>query len=214
MRLFLIRHAESQANTQLHLVGGQVNEVPLTPKGIKQAQALGERLKKDNMVFAEVHSSTAVRASHTAQLACQAISRDLSEIKYTDTLVEISQGEWTGKLRAEIYTPETIALINQNPWEFTPPKGESQKDVEQRAWQYLSEHILSKTWKPTDCVAVFAHGIVIKSIIRHILDSAPAMTWKINLENTSLTVFHLKEQGWFLDTVNDAAHLHFLDHQA
>lgn len=207
MRLFLIRHAESEANTRMHLVGGQVNEVPLTAKGIMQAQALGNRLKKQEMKFAEVHSSVAVRALHTAQLACQALEFDLANIHYTADLVEISQGEWTGLLRSEVYTPENIAIINQNPWEFKPPKGESQRDVEERAWKYLEQNIFNRQWKPEDNIAVFAHGIVIKCIIRHILGSEPVMTWKINIENTSLTVFQMKEQGWFLDCVNDFAHL-------
>jgi broad specificity phosphatase PhoE len=207
MFLYLIRHAESEANTRLHLVGGQVNEVPLTEKGIRQGKALGKRLQGEGIQFAEVHSSIAVRASHTARLACEGINFEVGKIHYTDKLVEISQGEWTGKLRTEIYTPETTAIISQNPWEFKPPQGESQRDVEERAWGYLEEHILSKTWQPQDIVAVFAHGIVIKCIIKRMLSSNPAMTWKINIENTSITAFQLKEHGWFMDFVNDFGHL-------
>ncbi|TAE08216.1 MAG: histidine phosphatase family protein [Bacteroidetes bacterium] len=208
MRLYLIRHAESEANTQLHLVGGQVNEVPLTSKGRSQAEALGKRLQRQQIRFAEVHSSTAVRASHTAQIACGILAYDTANIQYTDRLVEISQGEWTGKLRAEVYTPEMSAIIRQNPWEFKPPQGESQRDVEERAWQYLEQHIFSKTWAQDDIIAVFAHGIVIKCIIKHFLDSNPLMTWKINLENTSITAFQYKEpHGWYMEWVNDASHL-------
>ncbi len=206
MHLLLIRHAESEANTKLHLVGGQLNEVPLTPKGITQAEALGKRWVREQRKLAEVHSSIAVRASHTCQIACQALGFDSSNIQYTDTLVEISQGEWTGKLRNEVYNPETIALIAQNPYGFKAPKGESQQEVEERAWGYLEKHIFSKTWQD-ETIAVFAHGIVIKCIIKRMLNSSPAMTWKINIENTAMTAFHLKEQGWFMEYVNDFAHL-------
>ena len=209
MRLVLIRHAESEANTRLDVVGGQVNETPLTQKGIGQAELLGKRLLKQQIQFKEVHSSIAVRAAHTARLACQTAGFDLNKIQYTDTLVEISQGVWTGMPRTEVYTPETLGIISQNPWEFKPPQGESQRDVEERAWGYLEQNIFSRTWQPEDRVAVFAHGIVIKCIIKRMLSSEPAMTWRINIENTSLTTFHLRENGWFIDSINDFGHLLF-----
>lgn len=209
MRLVLIRHAQSEANTRLEFVGGQVNETPLTEKGIRQAELLGKRLLKQQTQFAEVHSSIAVRAAQTARLACQFAGFDTARIQYTDRLVEMLQGEWTGKPRLEVYNPEMLAIINQNPWEFKPPQGESQRDVEERAWGYLEENVFSRTWQPEDLVAVFAHGIVIKCIIKRFLSSSPAMTWRINIENTSLTTFHLRENGWFIDCINDFGHLLF-----
>lgn len=207
MHLLLIRHAESETNIKSHLVGGQINEARLTDKGIKQATALGKRWQEEKRVFAKVHSSVAVRAAHTCQIACNAIGIDLDSIQYTDTLVEISQGEWTGKLRNEVYTPETIAIINEDAWHFKPLQGESQREVEERVWAYLETNIFSKTWKEQDVVAVFAHGIVIKTVIKHFLDSLPAMTWRINIQNTAMTAFHLTEKGWFLEYINDFSHL-------
>ena len=42
LRVFLIRHGQSEANLRHDLISGRQAEVPLTPLGIEQAKALGE----------------------------------------------------------------------------------------------------------------------------------------------------------------------------
>lgn len=56
----------------------------------------------------------------------------------------LSQGDWEGKSRSKTYTPEQVAEINSNQWLFTPPNGESQKEVEERMLAFISSEILSE----------------------------------------------------------------------
>jgi hypothetical protein len=52
---------------------------------------------------------------------------------------------------------------------------------------------------------------MLRSFLRHILDSTPSMTWKIQLDNTSVTEVMWCESGpasgWHLGRVNDISHL-------
>merc|ERR1719326_2545187 len=43
LRLLLIRHGESRANTAPHVVGGRDEASPLTARGEREARALGRR---------------------------------------------------------------------------------------------------------------------------------------------------------------------------
>lgn len=56
-------------------------------------------------------------------------------------------------------------------------------------------------------VGIFTHGMAIKCLLRGILDFSPSLTYKINLDNTSITRLKYSAQGWHLVTINDTAHL-------
>ena len=105
VRVLLIRHAESEANTAPELVGGRSNHVRLTPLGRAQAKALGQRLKH---VLANpnvsLHSSSAQRTQETALFAVEcdlnvragaphaAVDRRLNgRLRVSDELLELSQ---------------------------------------------------------------------------------------------------------------------------
>ena len=69
IRVALIRHAESVANTQLHVIGGRSNHSPLTAAGEQQAVELGEKLKAVGYSPDVIYSSPAVRTLETARIA-------------------------------------------------------------------------------------------------------------------------------------------------
>ena len=107
VRLLLVRHAESELNVLPHILGGQHNHVPLTRKGVHQATLLGHRLKFDKIDFDHVYTSTAVRAKMTAKIALETAGlKEKTNVSHSETLLEQTQGEWEGKDRADVYTPE------------------------------------------------------------------------------------------------------------
>ena len=132
LRVFLFRHGQSHANTQSSLISGRQIESPLTDLGERQAQALGRYLARKGLPqFDLCYSSTAVRTKGTAQNALSQLPYDsMKDLIETDRLLEIDMGEWVGRPRETIYTDEVLAQINADPWNFHPPKGESQKQVE------------------------------------------------------------------------------------
>ena len=119
---------------------------------------------------------------------------------------DLDQGEWESQPRDQIYTPETLAKINADNFNFTPPNGESQKTVEDRMYSFVENNLLG-IYPEAQTVGIFSHGMAIKCLLRRILDSKSGMTYKIDLENTSITRLQHKGNGWSLLSVNDTAHL-------
>lgn len=119
---------------------------------------------------------------------------------------ELSQGEWEGKLRSEIYTPEQLAEINSNQSLFTPPNGESQKEVEERMFGFILSEILSKHIEGN--FLIVGHGIAFKCLLRGILGISSQMAYKLTIDNVSLTRLRYdSEKGWFLDYLNKTTSL-------
>ena len=204
--LYLIRHAESEMNVRDDLVGGNSLGTPLSVRGRRQAELLGKRLKAAGIVFDAVHSSTAARTFDTALIAGREAGFCEDVIVRTEQLLEIDQGDWTGRPRTEIYTPETIALIERQNRDFTPPNGESQRMVEERMHRWITDHFVSRYEDPLT-VGVFTHGLAIKCFLRGVMDSTPLMTYKIVIDNTAITRVKYSARGWHLVAVNDTAHI-------
>jgi probable phosphoglycerate mutase len=203
--LYLIRHAESEMNLNPHLVGGRSNHTPLTGKGREQARMLGERLYRDGITFDAVYSSPAVRAAGTAGIVASHIALPLEKIVMCENLLELDQGEWESLPREQTYTPELLARMGNNNWDFKAPNGESQREVEERMHEWFEKDI--KDAYECARVAAFTHGVAIKCFLRGVLDSAPGMTRMIELQNTSITRLSYDAGLWTIKAVNDYAHL-------
>ncbi len=201
----LFRHAECDLNKEEEFIGGRSNSSPLSARGEYQALLLAKRLKLEGVRYDLVRSSPAVRAVGTAEIACGQIGFDLDKIVLDPDLQELDQGEWEHRLRSEIYTPEAVAVINSNNWDFTPPGGESQRMVEERI--YTPVKVLECRWREGLNVGMFTHGMAIKCLLRKILDFSPKMTYKIALDNASLTRLTYTERGWHVLCINEAGHL-------
>mmetsp|Transcript_37447 Transcript_37447/g.83328 ORF Transcript_37447/g.83328 Transcript_37447/m.83328 type:complete len:229 (-) Transcript_37447:974-1660(-) len=212
-RVLLIRHAECEANLVKSLrVQGQSPSNPLTALGILQAKAFGKHFEtvagqKGGPVFA----STAVRAHDTARIALQEMQIVDHPITLSKELLEVSQGQWEGALRADCYTPEVLARIANDPWRFAAPGGESQKEVEERMSTFIRDVVLPNSTLDGPPALVFSHGLAIKCFLRGVLSSSAAMARKIAVGNTSITEVAWVEaggmSGWQLLRVNDRAHL-------
>lgn len=204
--LFLIRHAESEGNINNHLIGGRSNHYKLTTRGEYQSRLLGKRLKQENWAFDAIYSSIAERAKGTALIVCSLLEKPADTVQLSEQLVELGQGDWEGKMRSEIYTPERLREVQSNPWEFQPPGGESQKDVEDRMYNWIQQELLASE-NSYQRVAVFTHGMAIKCLFRRIINSDATMTQRTVLHNTSITRLQLMQNGWFIERLNDHAHL-------
>jgi len=205
--IYFIRHGECLTNlAQAETIGGRSNNDPLSEVGIMQACMLGAYLAEENIHFDEVYSSPAIRAMATAKLACHYISYPLERIVVCDELQELSQGDWEGKPRAEFYTPEAIAQMDADHWNFKAPNGESQRDTEERMLGWVTDKLLPK-YEQGRTVGVFTHGLAIKCLFRGIMESSSERTYKIEIDNTAITRFRYARNGWHLVTLNDTTHL-------
>lgn len=190
--VFLIRHAESAMNLNPHLVGGQSNETPLSELGEQQASSLGHYLLRESIVPSDVQSSTAQRATSTAEISLRTMGLHIPVQLSTD-LLELDMGQWEKQPRIEIYTDDVLKQINWLEKDFAPPGGESMNDVSARMLRWL--HRI-----PDDDGVHFAytHGLAIRCLMSGLFDWSREDIRSTPTENTSLT--HLVYDGkWLLE---------------
>ena len=120
-------------------------------------------------------------------------------------LREYSAGDWTGSQRDQL-SPEIYSKMNILNNSFLPPNGESLNQVERRASQWLENKILYNPDVKSD-ILVFSHGMTIKCLIHYILGFDQSFTWKIKIDNTSITSLKFDQNGWHLLKLNDTSHL-------
>lgn len=91
--------------------------------------------------------------------------------------------------------------------------------VERRASKWLEDAILynkdmiretgmrgAASMEPME-IAVFSHGMTIKTLLHYIMGFDHDFIWKLTLENTSISKLYFGKDGWRLLTINDYAHL-------
>src|SRR3989344_3165567 len=196
LNFYFFRHAESEYNAEGQKIGGQSNNLTLSKRGIEQAEALGRRLLQERMVLDEIYSSTAVRAINTAEIVARLIGYPIERIATVPELLELSQGDWEGKVRAEIYTPEVLAEMKRLSWDFRAPRGESQRDVEHRVSRWVGNNLIAHQRQDINA-GLFGHGHATKCFLRWVMNSDPSLTYKIEIDNCSIT--NLKYFRIYLD---------------
>ncbi|WOL12875.1 hypothetical protein Cni_G21643 [Canna indica] len=141
--VLLIAHGECAASLWPDLVGGRWQEAAgLTKNGERQARALAVFLKSQGVRFDEVYSSPLDRARATATFVCRELGFAEEQIQSSDSLFEISYGQWEGCLRSEVYTGEMVNLIDRTQPDFCAPSGESLRQVVFRMTEFLNRTVL------------------------------------------------------------------------
>jgi probable phosphoglycerate mutase len=95
MKLYFVRHGESEANTQ-HVISNYASHFGLTERGKQQVQVLAERLK--DLPITTMYSSPVLRAMDTADILYQSL--DLP-YRVTEALREYNCGVLEGKADEE-----------------------------------------------------------------------------------------------------------------
>lgn len=185
--IHLIRHAQSVANTQRHLVGGRSPETPLSVLGERQAIDLGVTLMK-LPIPKRVISSPAVRARETARLSLLGIANTPS-VEISSTIHEMSQGDAEGQPRDSVYTPAIKTQIEQQGRDFKLPYNgaESMNDVADRIDDYIRKVIQQAV--VGDHIYIYTHGIAICSYIGKIEQWSQQQVFEAtqSLSNTAIT---------------------------
>jgi len=139
--IFLVRPGETtwsrEGRQQGHL------DSPLTSKGVAQARAAGQALKK---VLPKgqricIETSPIGRARQTAALLCAVLGLDVNALVVSPLLTEHHLGAWQGLTNAEIdkQYPGARRAREENKWNYEVPGGESYALVHKRAQQWLAQ---------------------------------------------------------------------------
>jgi alpha-ribazole phosphatase len=184
MKLILVRHGESQFNVE-HRVQGWA-DVPLTGKGLEQADKVAARLK--DVKIDAIYSSVLQRAMVTAEKI--AASHNLRVIPVND-LREMNFGEMTGMLRAEADEKYDRPFEKRkNDPDYVFPDGESVNMMAERVMKVING-IVAK--HPGQTVVVVAHGGVKRAIFYKLGLMSHVEAWSTKLLNTSVSEIEMTE---------------------
>ena len=182
MRILLARHGETPWNAEGRYQG-QI-DIPLSPVGEGQANALGQRLR-DGRIDRAVASPLS-RAQLTARLALGDARADMLQ---TDAdLQEIAHGEWEGLLASEIQQKDPARLLawREEPENVLMPGGESLRQVLDRSWRGLAR--ATEGLGEDDTLLVVAHDAVNRVLLCRILGLPIARLWTFRQAPTTLNL--------------------------
>ena len=169
-KLVLLRHGQSQWNLENRFTGWK--DVPLTEKGINEANNAGHLLKTHNIKIHKVFSSVLERANKTAEIAIKASEienlhkngkliyekdQKLNERDYGD-LVGLNKAETANK-----FGKEQVHIWRRS-YDIPPPNGESLKDVVNRVSPYFSKNIEPLLLEGKN-ILIAAHGNSLRAIM-------------------------------------------------
>ncbi|WP_313495634.1 histidine phosphatase family protein [Pseudoxanthomonas mexicana] len=182
MRILLARHGETPWNAEGRYQG-QI-DIPLSPVGEGQANALGQRLR--DVRIDRAVASPLSRAQLTARLALGDARADMLQ---TDAdLQEIAHGEWEGLLASEIQQKDPARLLawREEPENVLMPGGESLRQVLDRSWRGLAR--ATEGLGEDDTLLVVAHDAVNRVLLCRILGLPIARLWTFRQAPTTLNL--------------------------
>lgn len=148
-RLFVARHGQTQWNADQKICGR--TDLPLTEEGLRQAQALAQRV--EGLDIDLIIASPMLRARQTAAAVAEKYGLD---IMIDERLIEQDYGIFEGKDRRD---PGFLA--NKRQFAVRYPGGESMMDVAYRVYSLIEE---VKLKYPGKTVLLVCHGGVCRLI--------------------------------------------------
>lgn len=205
MKLYLIRHGESEGNAQ-NLMQGK--EGGLSPHGINQAKNMADRLSRID--FDMLLSSDYERAEETASYIWEKTKK---EVIVTPLIGERRHpSEVVGKEKSDpevlMVRDEIWANYHNKNWHYSDE--ENFFDLRARALEFLSyvDQLDSKK------IAAVTHGFFLRMLIATMmlgenLDPQTFFSFAhfVKTKNTGITMCEKDEHGWHLLAWNDHAHL-------
>jgi 2,3-bisphosphoglycerate-dependent phosphoglycerate mutase len=189
--LVLVRHGQSDWNLKNLFTGWK--DPDLTPKGIDEAKAAGQRLKAKGLTFDMCFTSVLTRAQHTLKLILAELGQTGLPETRDQALNERDYGELTGlnKDDARKKWGEEQVHVWRRSYDVPPPGGESLKDTLARSLPYYVHHIQPHVLDGKS-VLVAAHGNSLRSLIMAIEGLTPEQILKRELETGVPIVYRLK----------------------
>ncbi len=199
IKLYLIRHGETQWNTAKRFQGW--TDIELNENGLKQAELLGRRF--EGIHIDELYSSPLKRAVKTAEEISKARGLD---IKTSEYFKEINFGAWEGKTRSELselYGNEFDDFI-KHPQDLPFPGEGSFDNVTERIKKGLHEIL---DGKDNVSIAIVSHGGIIRLIIRYLLGIKEDLYNSTWIDNTSISLIEIRKNTAMLRVLNDSSHV-------
>ena len=197
MRLWLIRHGETEANVA-GLYSGH-SPTPLTAKGISQAQTLHHLLRE--VPFDRVICSELERAQHTARL----VLNDRNIVQHSTPLLnEMFFGDWEMRHHRDLTRedPQSYAAWCADWQNAIPTNGEGFQAFSARVQDFISQ---LPNWGPAENLLIVSHQGVLSLLIASLLQMPAASLWHFRVDPGAGSALDIYDDFSMLRVLNSRA---------
>lgn len=190
MKLFLVRHGQSQWNLENRFTGWK--DVDLTEKGVEEAQKAGKLMQSQDFDLA--FTSDLKRAQRTLEIILKETGHEDIPVIKDQALNERDYGDLTGlnKDDARKEFGEEQVHIWRRSYDTPPPGGESLKDTKDRVLPYFEKHIVPEI-KAGKTILIAAHGNSLRSLVMVLEDLSPEEILKKEIATGDPLVYEVDE---------------------
>ncbi|HBC6261427.1 adenosylcobalamin/alpha-ribazole phosphatase [Citrobacter braakii] len=197
MRLWLVRHGETEANVA-GLYSGHA-PTPLTERGIAQAQTLGTLLRNvpvDNVLCSELE-----RARHTTQLI---LAEREVPVRNMPELNEMFFGDWEMRHHRDLAREDAENYaVWCNDWQnATPTNGEGFQTFSKRVERFIAQ---LADYKACQNLLVVSHQGVLSVLIARLLSMPAAAMWHFRVEQGCWSAIDFCDDFAVLKVLNSRA---------
>lgn len=187
--IIFLRHGQAKNNIE-RILTGRTPGVPLTEKGIEQAEKAAKFL--EHMNISAIYSSPIERARHTAEIVGKHNSLDVT---IDDRLIELDMGKFTGVPYDEIFTSHGNVFMKfyNGELEIAHNGVETFSEVKRRVLGIV-DHVIEN--HPNQNVVLVTHMDPIKAMLSTVVDLTPTNLFELIIANASLNIFR-EYQGKF-----------------
>jgi broad specificity phosphatase PhoE len=193
MSLVLVRHGQTEANAG-GLLQGRI-DLPLNDRGRAQAVALASAVAPLVAAGARVVSSPLARCRETAEAFGAPVEID-------EAWIELDYGQYDGVALADVPADEWAAW--RRDLGYTPPGGESIEALGRRVRGACLA--LADAARSADVIVV-SHVSPIKAAVAWAIGVGDETSWRMHLDQASITRIDIGPRGPSLRTFNAVAHL-------
>jgi len=197
--IWLVRHGQTELNKARRYQGA--TDSPLTPFGLRQADALAQRLRRIPFKLVIVSPSARARLSAEVILGDRAAPM-LDDPRWAET----NHGRWEGLTYAEVRArfPHEAATRFADGLNGRPSGGESLAEVAARVasgWAALLQH------NPGGRVLVLTHATPIQLVLCTLSNMPPTLHWRWRIDLGSVTALDVYGGGAIIRMVNEVPRL-------
>jgi len=193
--IIFLRHGQAINNTE-RILAGRTPGVPLTEKGIDQAEKAANFL--EDMNISAIYSSPIERAKDTANIVGKHNSVD---VKIDDRLIELDMGKFTGVPYDEIFSSHGNVFMKfyRGELEIAHNGVETFADVKKRVLGMV-DHVVEN--HPDENVVLVTHMDPIKAMLSTVVSLSPENLFELIIANASLNIFREYKRKFSISGIN------------
>ena len=193
--IIFLRHGQAKNNTE-RVLAGRTPGIPLTEKGVDQAEKAAEFLEEMNI--SAIYSSPIERAKNTAEIVGKHNSID---VKIDDRLIELDMGKFTGVPYDEIFSSHGNVFMKfyKGELEIAHNGVETFADVKKRVLGIV-DHVIEN--HPDENVVLVTHMDPIKAMLSTVVSLSPENLFELIIANASLNIFREYKRKFSISGIN------------